>query len=48
MTAAVGVSIVSHDVTAQVTGTVTKAKKATIKAENLDDFETLANRRGSV
>lgn len=40
--AAVGVSIVSHDVTAQVTGNVTKAKKVTIKAENLDDFETLA------
>ena len=40
--AAVGVSIVSHDVTAQVTGTVTKAKKVTIKAENLDNFETLA------
>lgn len=42
MAAAVGVSIVSHDVTAQVTGTVTKAKKVTIKAENLDNFETLA------
>ena len=40
--AAVGVSIVSHDVTAQVAGTVTKAKKVTIKAENLDNFETLA------
>lgn len=40
--AAVGVSIVSHDVTAQVTGTVTKAKNVTIKAENLDNFETLA------
>ena len=39
MAAAVGVSIVSHDVTAQVTGTVTKAKNVTIKAENLDDFE---------
>ena len=40
--AAVGVSIVSHDVTAQVTGNVTKAKNVTIKAENLDNFETLA------
>lgn len=40
--AAVGVSIVSHDVTAQVTGNVTKVKKVTIKAENLDNFETLA------
>lgn len=40
--AAIGVSIVSHDVTAKVTGTVTKAKNVTIKAENLDNFETLA------
>lgn len=40
--AAIGVSIVSHDVTAKVTGNVTKAKNVTIKAENLDNFETLA------
>lgn len=40
--AAVGVSTVSHDVTALVTGNVTKVKKVTIKAENLDNFETLA------
>lgn len=40
--AAVGVSIVSHDVTAEMTGTITKAKTVTIKAENLDNFEMLA------
>ena len=40
--AAAGVSIVSHDVTAEMTGTITKAKTVTIKAENLDNFEMLA------
>ena len=40
--AAVGTSIVSHKVSAEVTGQVTKAKNVTIKAENLDNFETLA------
>ena len=42
MAAAAGVSIVSHDVTAEMTGTITKAKTVTIKAENLDNFEMLA------
>ncbi len=32
----------SHKVSAEVTGQVTKAKNVTIKAENLDNFETLA------
>ncbi len=40
--AAVGVSIVSHDVSTRVSGTVKKAKTVTIKAENLDNFEMLA------
>lgn len=40
--AAVGVSIVSHDVNARVSGTVKKARTVTIKAENLDNFEMLA------
>ena len=40
--AAAGVSIVSHDVTAEMTGTITKTKTVTIKAENLDNFEMLA------
>ena len=40
--AAVGVSIVSHDVSARVSGTVKKAETVTIKAENLDNFEMLA------
>lgn len=40
--AAVGTSIVSHKVSAEVTGQVTKANNVTIKAENLDNFETLA------
>lgn len=32
----------SHKVSAEVTGQVTKANNVTIKAENLDNFETLA------
>ena len=40
--AAVGTSIVSHKVSAEVTGQVTKARNVTINAENLDNFETLA------
>ena len=32
----------SHKVSAEVTGQVTKARNVTINAENLDNFETLA------